>query len=167
MLTAIPKSREPFSYSLCVSGVLSPIWRFWPERSIAVIALRIMTATSNAILKSDRRGRLRYSTEQKSAMVEAYQSSGLSGPRFAALHGVNYQTLAGWLQKRKQRASPIIPRPSHPAVLSLVEAEIQAMPPAAAMELILPGGAKLVITAPGHIPLAAALIRELANPRPC
>ena len=58
-----------------------------------------MTATSNAILKSDRRGRLRYSTEQKAAMVEAYQASGLSGPRFAALHGVNYQTLAGWLQK--------------------------------------------------------------------
>jgi transposase-like protein len=126
-----------------------------------------MTATNNAILKSDRRGRLRYSAEQKAAMVEAYQISGLSGPRFAALHGVNYQTLAGWLQKRKQHASPIISRPPHPAVLSLVEAEIQAMPPAGAMELILPGGAKLTLTAPGQIPLAAALIRELANPRPC
>jgi hypothetical protein len=56
-----------------------------------------MTATNHAILKSDRRGRLRYSKEQKSALVEAYQTSGLSGPRFAALHGVNYQTLAGWV----------------------------------------------------------------------
>jgi Transposase len=126
-----------------------------------------MTATNNTILKSDRRGRLRYSMEQKVALVAAYQSSGLSGPRFAALHGVNYQTLASWLQKRKRPASPMIPRPPHPAVFSLVEAEIQAMPPAGAMELILPGGAKLAITAPGHIPLAAALIRELANPRPC
>jgi len=55
----------------------------------------------------------------------------------------------------------------HPAVLSLVEAEIQALSSAGAMELILPGGEELAITAPGQIPLAAALIRELANPRPC
>ena len=35
------------------------------------------------------------------------------------------------------------------------------------MEIILPGGAKLAITSSGQIPIAAALIRELANPRPC
>jgi|LakMenE01Jun11ns_1017448.scaffolds.fasta_scaffold8769405_2 transposase-like protein len=126
-----------------------------------------MTATNHAILKSDRRGRLRYSKEQKSALVEAYQTSGLSGPRFAALHGVNYQTLAGWLQKRKQTASTAVSRQTPPSPFLLVEAEFPAMPHTGAMELILPGGAKLAITAPGHIPLAAALIRELANPRPC
>ena len=63
-----------------------------------------MTATNDALLKSDRRGRLRYSPEQRSALVDAYQSSGLSGPRFAAIHGVAYQTLAGWLLKRKKSA---------------------------------------------------------------
>ena len=31
----------------------------------------------------------------------------------------------------------------------------------------LPGGAKLAITAPGHIPLAAALIRKLEQVRQC
>ena len=118
-------------------------------------------------MKSDRRGRLRYSAEQKAAMVEACQASGLSGPRFAALHGVNYQTIAGWLQKRKWHSAPIIPKPPRSAAFSLVEAESQVMPPAAAIELILPGGAKLTITASGHIPLAAALIRELANPQSC
>ncbi len=122
-----------------------------------------MTATNHAILKPDRRSRLRYSKEQKSVLVDAYQSSGLSGPRFAALHGMNYQTLAGWLQKHKRPASPIRANPPQPAMLLLAEAEIQAMPPAGAIELILPGGAKLTIAAPGHIPLAAALIRELAN----
>ena len=126
-----------------------------------------MTATSNAILKSDRRGRLRYSAEQKAALVEGYQTSGLSGPRFAALHGVNYQTLASWLQKHKQTASTAAGRQTPPSPFLLVEAKFHSMPPAGAMELILPGGAKLSITTPGHIPLAAALIRQLANPRPC
>jgi len=63
-----------------------------------------MNATDESIVKADRRRRLRYTTEQKTALVEAYQSSGLSGPRFAELHGVNYQTLASWLQKRKRTA---------------------------------------------------------------
>lgn len=127
-----------------------------------------MTAAHDSILKADRRGRLRYSAEQRSALVEAFQSSGLSGPRFATLHGVAYQTLAAWVLKRKRSAVPGLPGLPHPAFLSLVPAELEAPsltgPP---MELILPGGAKLTITAPGHIPLAVALIRELANPRPC
>ena len=47
-----------------------------------------MTATHDSILKVNRRGRLCDSAEQRSALVEAYPSSGLSGPRFAALHGM-------------------------------------------------------------------------------
>lgn len=52
-----------------------------------------MTDMNEVILKADRRGLLRCTTEQKQALVEAYEASGLSGPRFCALHGVNYQTL--------------------------------------------------------------------------
>ena len=52
-----------------------------------------MTDMNEVILKADRRGRLRYTPEQKQALIEAYETSGLSCPRFAALHGVNYQTL--------------------------------------------------------------------------
>ena len=51
-----------------------------------------MTATHDTILKADRSGRLRFSPEQRLALLQAYQTSGLSGPRFAALHGVKYQT---------------------------------------------------------------------------
>ena len=127
-----------------------------------------MTATSDSILKADRRGRLRYCPEQRSALVDAYQSSGLSGPRFAAIHGVAYQTLASWVLKRRKSAGQALSAPSHPAFLSLVPAELDVPPPSGPpMEISLPGGAKLTITAPGHIPLAAALLRELANSRPC
>ena len=76
-----------------------------------------MTDMNEVILKADRRGRLRYTAEQKQVLVEAYEASGLSGPRFAALHGVHYQTLVSWLKKHRQGDSdhPLLPRqPSGP-----------------------------------------------------
>jgi hypothetical protein len=48
-----------------------------------------MTDMDELILKSDRRGRLRHTPEQKRARVEACEASGLSFPRIAALHGGN------------------------------------------------------------------------------
>ena len=65
-----------------------------------------MNATHDSLVKIDRRGRLRYAPEQRAALIEAYVASGLSGPKFAALHGVSYQTFAAWLQKRKRAAAP-------------------------------------------------------------
>jgi transposase-like protein len=129
-----------------------------------------MTATNDSIIKSDRRGRLRYTAQQREALVKACQASGLSTPRFAALHGVKYQTLAAWIHRHKPAGNPKRPCLPQPAPLLLIPAELDPSASSGAtspLELILPGGAKLAITAPGHIPLAAALIRELANPRPC
>jgi transposase-like protein len=54
--------------------------------------------SNEAIIRVDRRGRLRYTKEQKEAMLAACRDSGLSGPQFAALHGIKYPTLASWLQ---------------------------------------------------------------------
>ena len=62
-----------------------------------------MNATHDSLVKFDRRGRLRYAPEQKAALVEAYAASGLSGPKFAALHGVNYQTFG------KRSTEPLYP----------------------------------------------------------
>lgn len=45
---------------------------------------------------------MRVSDEQREALLDAYETSGLSGPQFAAQHGVNYQTFATWLQKRRR-----------------------------------------------------------------
>ena len=59
-----------------------------------------MNETTEVIMKTDRRGRLRYTAQQKQAFLEAFESSGLSGPQFAALHGVHYQTLL-WLLIRQ------------------------------------------------------------------
>ncbi|MDZ4136124.1 MAG: transposase [Paracoccaceae bacterium] len=121
-------------------------------------------------MKTDRRGRLRYTPEQKKTMVDAYLASGLSAPRFATLHGVNYQTLVSWIKKGKIQGTETPPRLLHSALLSLVPAEIDhfnANGSGSAMEVLLPGGAKLLISSPGQVDLAVALIRELNHSRPC
>lgn len=129
-----------------------------------------MTATHDDIIKSDRRGRLRYTQEQRDALVSACQASGLSSPRFAAIHGVKYQTLAAWIHRRNREAKPARPCLPQSAPFMLVPVEREgpvSSGVSSLMEVNLPGGATLRVTAPGHIPLAAALIRELASPRPC
>ncbi len=126
-----------------------------------------MTPMNESILKTDRRGRLRYTPEQKNTMVEAYLASGLSAPRFAKHHGVNYQTLVSWIKKSKTKAASQAP---HPPLFSLIAAEIHHSPDVAAshaMEVLLPGGAKLLISSRGQVDLAAALIGALENSRPC
>ena len=122
-----------------------------------------MTDMNELIMKTDRQGRLRYTAEQKQALVEAYEASGLSGPRFAALHGVNYQTLVSWLRKRRRED------PEHPALRSLVPAELDGPPPGRGtpMEILLPCGVRLAIHSPSQAGAAAALIRELQISRPC
>jgi len=121
---------------------------------------------NESIIKSDRRGRLGYTAEYKQALIEAYEASGLSGPKFAELHGVNYQTLAYWLKKRQ-----ISGIGQHPALVSLVPAELDhelqhhvGTPP---LEILLPGGMRLAIHASSQVETAAKLIRELQLSRPC
>ena len=120
-----------------------------------------MSATQDSLVRFDRRGRLRYSPEQKSALLDAYDASGLSGPNFAALHGVKYQTLAAWIQKRKRvGSSPGLPAS---AGWSLLEVESLASGLGDGVMVRLPGGAELRVANRSGVALAAALIRELSR----
>jgi transposase-like protein len=125
---------------------------------------------NESIFKADRQGRLRYTPEQKKTMVDAYRASGLSAPRFAAHHGVNYQTLVTWIRKDKQSSTSTTPNSSPSGFLSLVPALIEVSgnaPADAAMEISLPGGARLSLTSANQVALAVALIRQLEQARPC
>ena len=129
-----------------------------------------MTPMNESLLKTDNIGRLRYTPEQKKTMVDAYSVSGLSAPRFATLHGVNYQTLISWIKKGKSEkysnSSPAL----RPALLSLVPAEIEgstAVGADRAMEVVVSSGTKICISSPDQLDLAVALIRQLENARPC
>lgn len=120
---------------------------------------------NESIIRADRRGRLRYTAEQKQTIIEAYEASGLSGPKFAELHGVCYQTLVYWLKKRQSPAT------GHPALLSLVAAEVDHGQDRSAaihpMEILLADGTRLAVHAPGQVDLAVRLIRELQSARSC
>lgn len=125
---------------------------------------------NESVLKTDQIGRLRYTPEQKKTMVDAYRASGLSAPRFAALHGVNYQTLVSWIKKDKQSSTSTTPGSSPASFFSLIPAVIEGcgIPPVdVAMEILLPGGAKLSITSANHVALAVALLRQLELAGPC
>lgn len=113
-------------------------------------------------MKVDGRGRLRYTPEQRASLLNAYDASGLSGPKFAALHGVKYQTFAAWRSKRTcLNAVPKLPAPN-PS--TFIEVEVPAARSSDGVAVLLPGGAKLHIVSTASVPLAAALIRELSGP---
>lgn len=125
---------------------------------------------NESIVKADRRGRMRYTPEQKKTMVDAYRASGLSAPRFAAHHGVNYQTLVSWIKKDKQSSRSTTANCAPATLFSLIPAIIEDRGKSSvdtAMEISLPSGVRLSVTSTDHVALAAALIRQLELARPC
>jgi len=61
------------------------------------------TIAEPEILKTDGLGRVRTPAAQREALLDAFERSGLSGMKFAALHGVKYPSFANWVQQRKRR----------------------------------------------------------------
>jgi hypothetical protein len=59
----------------------------------------------SVILKTDRRGRVRTPLARREALLDAFECSGLSGIKFAVMHGVKYPSLANRVQQRKRRRS--------------------------------------------------------------
>lgn len=53
-------------------------------------------------LQTDGLGRVRTPLAQREALLDALERSGLSGMKFAALHGLDYPIFANWVQQRKR-----------------------------------------------------------------
>lgn len=124
-----------------------------------------MTSTepSSEILKTDQRGRVRRSPQQREQLLEEFDRSGLSGAEFARLVGVKYQTLAGWLHNRRKQGKPLAPVPSAASrsPVQWFETVIDKTPAASHSALIvrLPSGATMELTAVGQATLAGAVLR--------
>jgi hypothetical protein len=135
-----------------------------------------ITPTS-VVLKRDSRGRVRSTLAQRRALLEAFARSGLSGPAFALVAGINYQTFATWRQEQRKPAAAIT---AAPAVLPL---DAQARPPRfvevtrqetpcssltrTTLCVDMPGGASFMITDAAQTTLAAQLIKALSSSSPC
>ena len=74
-------------------------------------------------------GRVSYRAEQRVAILDEFERSGLKGAAFARMTGLQYQTFASWIQRRRhergdyQMAAPVLKRSRRPVpVVRLMEA---------------------------------------------
>lgn len=106
---------------------------------------------------ADSKGRLRTSREQRRVILAEFERSGMSAVAFAQRMGLKYSTFAAWVQRYRRAKRPVRKSP-----LRLLEAlAAQPAPVIVALQVQLPGGARLEISDVSQIPLAAALIGAL------
>lgn len=126
------------------------------------------------ILKTDTLGRVRTPRERREALLEEFEKSGLSGTKFTEFIGVKYQTFASWRQQHRQRQvratqpGPGESAPTTGAPLRWVEALLEGPAAsgrqrAAALQVHLPGGARLEVSDRAQAALAAELLQALAR----
>ena len=122
---------------------------------------------TSLVLRTDRAGRVRRTAEQRAAILAEFDRSGLSGPQFARVSGISYQTLATWLKKRRE-ATLATSGQSNGQVPLFVPASVSAtVSSSTSLELCLPGGASAAIATPQQACLAAVLLRELNGAQRC
>jgi hypothetical protein len=127
-----------------------------------------MTLTTSAVegvIKTDVLGRMRTSAGRRARLLEEFDKSGLSAKKFAELSGIKYQTLATWLQKRRRNQVTVKATES----VKWLEAVVEQVPPSAnsapsVIVLRWEGGVRVEMSDVKQIPMAAALIRALAQP---
>ena len=127
------------------------------------------------ILKRDSLGRVRVPHAKREEMLDAFERSGMSARAFAHSHGVKKMTFASWVQKRRRargdyekeetRRKLRMPKASKTSQLqegmSLLEVEVSA-PSSSSLEVMLPNGAKVLLSEERQIPLLKTLLRELS-----
>lgn len=110
------------------------------------------------IIKSDRVGRTRYTSQYKREVLDAFEASSLSAPAFAGRCGIKYPTFAAWLAGRNRGTRQAEPSPSRPAFMLAEFSSTNGE----ALEIHLPGGAVARVTGSAQIRQLAELLRHLA-----
>ena len=118
------------------------------------------------ILKQDAAGRVWTPREQREAALNEFERSGLPATRFAEGIGVKYQTFASWVKKRRKSGSGSgVAAGGEVAAVRWVEARVAEAPAekTRALEIHLPGGARVEVADAGQALLAAQVLRALQN----
>ena len=147
-----------------------------------------MKTADDQMLKQDVLGRVRMPREQRERILDEFENSGLPGTQFAKRHGLNYQTFASWVQKRRRdRGEYTAPLPSSnsdtpppPALtevflslptdhkdrsISSADTMVSLAGPLP-LRIDLPGGTTLHLENTRQVPLATELIQSLAPSNP-
>ena len=121
--------------------------------------------SSAEILKTDRRGRVRFTSGRREQLLDEFGKSGFSAPRFCKVTGLSYSTFATWLQKRRRQRAALPPTPARAQPVEWLEAVVekaQASPSSATADCLvvrLPSGAAMEVADVSQANLAAALLR--------
>jgi hypothetical protein len=126
---------------------------------------------SEEVLKQDTRGRVRVSGERRESVLAEFERSGLTGAKFARLAGINYQTFAGWVRRRKlsraeaggSLSQPILTGGGTVRLFEAVLGDANRSLQTGALRVELPGGSRVIIESPTQLPLVAELIRLVAQ----
>ena len=117
---------------------------------------------TDRVLKVDVKGRVWTPREQREAVLDECERSGLPATEFAAHVGVKYPTFASWVQKRRRERSAA--GRGEPAALEWVEAGVvSAVGAARGLVVHLPGGARIEVGDASQAALAAELLRALCG----
>lgn len=115
--------------------------------------------TDSSIIRSGSDGRLRYAPDQRQALLDAFDRSGMSAMSFTRQHGVQYQTFIAWIRKRRQNSGAAEIAGSAFAEVMLNSRE--ATPAVGGLRVLLPCGAMLEIDSRAALPLAVELLNTL------
>ena len=64
-----------------------------------------MIKAGEAVLKTDRLGRVQTPVARREQLLDEFERSGLSGIKYAAVVGIKYSTFATWMKRRRQRGA--------------------------------------------------------------
>ena len=115
---------------------------------------------TTAIIKSDRKGRVRYSSDYKAEVLAAFANSGMSGPDFARQCGIKYPTFASWISK--QRREGLRSEVEVADRQDFILAEVRGDSSRHVLKVELPGGAVAHLADSAQAGLLAALIKSFA-----
>ena len=122
------------------------------------------------ILKTDVLGRVRVRKERREQILDEFERSGMAGKPFAKMIGVNYQTFASWIQKRRKARGqyPCLRRRKKVSALKFVEAVVE---PSAKVRMTvdLLGGARVKIESAEQMELLCRILASVdkKSERPC
>ncbi len=119
--------------------------------------------TESEILKADVLGRVSVRKEGRERILDEFEKSGMMGVPFAQMIGVNYQTFASWIQKRRKARGHyqrLVGRRKKVPTAKFVEAVVES-PLKAMLTMELPGGARVKIESVEQMELMCLFLARL------
>lgn len=113
----------------------------------------IESSAPSSIVRSDQKGRLRYTQQQRDSLLDAFEESALSAKRFTEMHGIKYTTFNNWRQHRKLQKEPT-------AVTDFIEVGVSE-PQVESLKVQLSGGATVEVSTSQQAHLLAELLKAL------